>query len=89
MAERTAWQRWGWLLRWLGTIAGIAYIATLIEPGEVQAAFGKISPAAWLAAIALVGVNVVIGAGVVPVDEVAEALSDLYKGGDQSRVGQD
>ena len=58
----SAWQRYGWLLRWLGTAAGIAYIATLIEPGEVQAAFGKISPAAWLAAIALVGVNVVIGA---------------------------
>jgi uncharacterized membrane protein YbhN (UPF0104 family) len=60
--KRTAWQRYGWLLRWLGTAAGIAYIATLIDLDDVTAAFRKISPTAWLLAIALVGLNVVVGA---------------------------
>jgi uncharacterized membrane protein YbhN (UPF0104 family) len=60
--SRSAWQRYGWLLRWLGTAAGIAYIATLIDVGEVKEAFARISGGAWLAAIALVGLNVVIGA---------------------------
>lgn len=60
--ERSAWQRYGWLLRWLGTAAGIGYIATLIDVDDVRAAFGRISLGAWLAAIGLVGLNVVIGA---------------------------
>jgi len=60
--ERSAWQRYGWLVRWLGTAAGIAYIATLINVDDVKAAFGKISFGAWLIGIGLVGLNVVIGA---------------------------
>lgn len=60
--QRTAWQRWGWVLRWLGTAAGIAYIATLINIDEVTDAFGKLSLGAILAAVALVGLNVVVGA---------------------------
>ncbi|HEY5946297.1 MAG TPA: lysylphosphatidylglycerol synthase transmembrane domain-containing protein [Kofleriaceae bacterium] len=56
------WQRYGWVLRWLGTAVGIAYIATLIDLDDVKAAFAKISIGALLAAIALVGLNVVIGA---------------------------
>ena len=35
-AQRSAWQRWGWLLRWLGTAAGIGYIATLIDVDDVR-----------------------------------------------------
>jgi len=61
-AERSAWQRYGWLLRWLGTAAGIAYIATLIKPDDVKAAFAEISLGAWALATALVALNVVIGA---------------------------
>src|SRR5215207_3536634 len=61
-SERSAWQRYGWLVRWLGTAAGIAYIATLIDIDDVKVAFAKISLAAWLVAIALVGLNVVVGA---------------------------
>ncbi len=60
--KRSAWQRYGWVLRWLGTAAGIAYVATLIDVDDVQDAFAKISVSAWLAAIVLVGLNVVIGA---------------------------
>jgi len=60
--QRTAWQRWGWALRWLGTAVGIAYIATLINVDDVTQAFGKLSIGAMLAAIGLVGLNVVVGA---------------------------
>jgi len=59
---RSAWQRYGWLLRWLGTAAGIAYIAMLIDLDDVKVAFGKISIGAWLGAIGLVALNVVVGA---------------------------
>jgi uncharacterized membrane protein YbhN (UPF0104 family) len=62
METRTAWQRWGWLLRWLGTAAGIAYIVTLIDVDDVKAAFGRISVGAIALAIALVALNVVAGA---------------------------
>jgi len=61
-SERSAWQRWGWLVRWLGTAAGIAYVATLIDLDAVQGAFRKLSPAALVLAIALVAANVVAGA---------------------------
>src|SRR5262245_8265768 len=60
--SRSPWQRWGWLLRWVGTIAGIAYIATLIDLDDVKAAFGRLSGGAMALAIALVGANVVVGA---------------------------
>src|SRR5262245_44995352 len=60
--ERTAWQRYSWLLRWLGTAVGIGYVATLIDVDDVTAAFRQISPSAWLLGIALVGLNVVVGA---------------------------
>ena len=59
---RSAWQRWGWLLRWGGTAAGIAYVAHLIDPSEVSTAFGKIAPAIFAIAIGLVALNVVVGA---------------------------
>lgn len=55
-------KRWGWVLRWLGTAAGIAYIATLIDPSEVGEAFGRMSIFALAIAIALVALNVVAGA---------------------------
>jgi uncharacterized membrane protein YbhN (UPF0104 family) len=55
-------KRWGWVLRWLGTAAGIAYIATLIDPSEVGEAFGRMSIGAILIAIVLVALNVVAGA---------------------------
>ena len=61
-AERTAWQRWGWILRWGGTAAGIAYIATLIDPDDVRHAFGQLSVGALGLATLLVAANVVIGA---------------------------
>jgi uncharacterized membrane protein YbhN (UPF0104 family) len=60
--ERTAWQKYGWLLRWGGTAVGIAYIARLIDLHEVGHAFGRISAGALVGAIVLVALNVVAGA---------------------------
>jgi uncharacterized membrane protein YbhN (UPF0104 family) len=61
-AERTTWQRWGWIARWLGTFAGLAYVITLIDPHAVAAAFARISPVAWAIAVALIALNVIVGA---------------------------
>jgi len=61
-APRSAWQRWGWLLRWGGTAAGIAYIAHVIDLGDAELAFQRISPVTLVAATALVALNVVAGA---------------------------
>ena len=60
--ERTAWQRWGWVVRWGGTAAGIAYIAHLIDLDDVSHAFHRLSFGALVGAIALVALNVVAGA---------------------------
>ena len=62
MTARALWHRWGWLVRWGGTAAGIAYVVHVIDFGEARAAFARISPAALVLATALVGANVVIGA---------------------------
>jgi uncharacterized membrane protein YbhN (UPF0104 family) len=61
-AQRSLWQRWGWLIRWLGTVAGIAYVATLIDVDDVTNAFTRLSIAALVLAIVLVAANVVAGA---------------------------
>jgi uncharacterized membrane protein YbhN (UPF0104 family) len=59
---RTPWQRWGWLIRWGGTAAGIAYIIHVVDFTKASAAFSRISIAAILLAVALVALNVVAGA---------------------------
>ena len=56
-------KRWVWLaVRWLGTIAGIAYVASLIDLDDVRIATERIKPAAFGIALALVAANVVAGA---------------------------
>jgi uncharacterized membrane protein YbhN (UPF0104 family) len=56
-------RRWlGLALRVLGTGAGLAYIATRVDMADAKAAIGRISIGAFLAAIALVALNVVAGA---------------------------
>ena len=35
-------KRWGWILRWVGTAAGIAYVVSLIDLDDVKGAFGRI-----------------------------------------------
>src|SRR3569623_898252 len=60
--ERTSWQKFGWLLRWGGTAAGIAYVAHLSDLDKGSTAFGRISAGALIGAIGLVALNVVAGA---------------------------
>jgi uncharacterized membrane protein YbhN (UPF0104 family) len=62
MAMSTAWRRWGWIVRWLGTAAGIAYVVTLIDLDDVEHACGRIELLALALAVALVAANVVAGA---------------------------
>ena len=54
--------RLGFVLRVLGTAAGLAYIATRVDLGDARTALGKIPYATFAAAIALVATNVVVGA---------------------------
>jgi hypothetical protein len=61
-SARTPWQRWGWLLRWGGTAAGIAYIIHVVDFAKASAAFSRISFAAIAIAVALVALNVIAGA---------------------------
>src|SRR5690606_22482712 len=55
-------QRWGWIVRWLGTAVGIAYVASLIELHAVADAIGRIELSAFVVASVLVAANVVAGA---------------------------
>jgi uncharacterized membrane protein YbhN (UPF0104 family) len=59
---RSPWQRWGWVLRWAGTGAGVGYIVHVIDFDEAKQAFAQISVGALALAIALVALNVVAGA---------------------------
>jgi uncharacterized membrane protein YbhN (UPF0104 family) len=56
------WKRWGWLVRWGGTAAGIAYILHVVDFSEARTAFARISIGAIGLAIVLVAANVVAGA---------------------------
>jgi glycosyltransferase 2 family protein len=55
-------RRWLWLVRVLGTAAGVAWVASVVDVGEVAAAARRIPPRAVAAAVVLVLVNVVVGA---------------------------
>jgi hypothetical protein len=55
-------KRWGWLLRWGGTAAGIAYVIHVVDFAKAREAFSRISLAAIAIAIGLVALNVVAGA---------------------------
>src|SRR5438552_3698933 len=56
-------RRWlGVTLRLLGTAGGLAFIATRVDLDAARGALGRISPAAFALAIALVAANVFAGA---------------------------
>lgn len=54
--------RWGFVLRVLGTAAGLAYVATRVDLGAAKGALARIPVATFALAIALVAGNVVAGA---------------------------
>lgn len=60
--HRSAWQRYGWVLRWVGTFAGIAYVLSLIDIEDVKLAGSRIGMGALVLAVVLVALNVVAGA---------------------------
>ncbi|HEX8111328.1 MAG TPA: lysylphosphatidylglycerol synthase transmembrane domain-containing protein [Kofleriaceae bacterium] len=61
MLERW-WWRWGWVVRWSGTALGVLYVARLIHPGKLAAAFSVVSLGAVLGSIAIVAAGIELGA---------------------------
>ncbi len=59
---RTAWQRYGWIARWLGTGAGVAYIVHRVSFAEAKLAAQRLSLATIAIACGLIALNVVCGA---------------------------
>lgn len=51
-----------WILKILGTGAGVAYVALRVDLGEVEGAIARVSPLAVAAACAITAVNLVLGA---------------------------
>ena len=51
-----------WILRILGTAAGIAYVAWKVDLGDVESAISRVAPLAVAAACAITAVNLVLGA---------------------------
>ena len=51
-----------WVLKILGTGAGVAYVALRVDLGEVEGAIARVSPLAVAAACAITAVNLVLGA---------------------------
>ncbi len=62
MTERTTWQRYGWIARWLGTAAGVAYIVHRVNFGDAKLAAQRLSLATIAIACGLIALNVVCGA---------------------------
>jgi uncharacterized membrane protein YbhN (UPF0104 family) len=56
------WQRWGWVVRWTGTLVGVLYVCTLIDVASLRAALVTVSFAVVLVAAALSATGQVIGA---------------------------
>lgn len=56
------WRRWGWVVRWTGTLLGVLYISTVIDVASLRAALITVSFAVVLAAAALSAIGQVIGA---------------------------
>lgn len=56
------WRRWVWIVRWGGTVAGLAYVARKIDVASLKAAVAALSLPAMIGAIVLIALNVVAGA---------------------------
>jgi glycosyltransferase 2 family protein len=59
---RRWWQRWGWVVRWAGTLAGVLYICTLIDVASLRAALITVSVSIVAAAAGLTAIGQIIGA---------------------------
>src|ERR1043165_8294211 len=56
------WRRWGWIVRWAGTLLGVAYVCTLIDVARLRAALVTASVAIVIAAAGLTALGQTIGA---------------------------
>lgn len=59
---RTAWQRWGWILRWGGTAAGVAYVAHVVDGASLKGALLHARVPTMLLALAVVAIGLGLGA---------------------------
>lgn len=60
--RRTAWQRWGWLVRWGGTALGIAYVVHVVDGASLKSALLHARLVTMLAALAVVALGLGLGA---------------------------
>lgn len=60
--RRTAWQRWGWLVRWGGTALGIAYVVHVVDGASLKSALLHARLVSMLAALAVVALGLGLGA---------------------------
>jgi glycosyltransferase 2 family protein len=56
------WRRWGWVVRWTGTVLGALYVSTLIHPSDLRDAFSRVSIAVVVSSASLIGLGQLIGA---------------------------
>lgn len=61
-ALRRIWRRWGWAIRWSGTLLGVLYVSRLIHLASLRAAFSTVSVGVVGVAAALIASGQVVGA---------------------------
>jgi glycosyltransferase 2 family protein len=59
---RSWWSRWGWVVRWGGTVAGFVYILRIIDLSSLKSAFAHASVVTLLAALAMISFGLSLGA---------------------------
>jgi glycosyltransferase 2 family protein len=60
--KRSWWGRWGWVVRWAGTAAGVAYVAHVVDAASLKSAFSHASLGSLLAAIVIASAGLILGA---------------------------
>ena len=56
------WRRWGWLLRWVGTGLGVAYLIAVVDFTKLTGALARTSLATMAIALAAISSSLVVGA---------------------------
>ncbi len=59
---RSWWSRWGWVIRWGGTAAGIIYVLRIIDIPSLRSAFAHASLVTLVAALAVIAFGLSLGA---------------------------
>lgn len=56
------WRRWGWLLRWIGTGLGVAYLIAIVDVDSLAGALARIPIGIVPVAFAVISSSLVVGA---------------------------